>query len=503
MFVLTLPIISPAQIWVVRYNGPGDSADAASAIAVDNAGNIYVTGESVGSGTDSDYATVKYDASGMEKWVARYNGTDNGADWANAITLDNSGNIYITGASVGSGIYEDYATVKYDASGVEQWVARYNGPGNSYDAACATAVDNMGSVYVTGSSWGSGTFYDYATVKYSSLGVEQWVARYDGPVSRIDQARAIAVDGACNVYVTGESEGSGTFYDYATVKYDSSGVEQWVVRYNGPGNYFDEARAIALDNSGNIYVTGYSSGSGTFADYATVKYDSLGVEQWVARYHGPGNVWDLATAITLDNVGNIYVTGESVGSGTQEDYATVKYNSLGVEQWVARYDGPVSGNDRVRAIAVDGACNVYVTGESEGSGTFYDYATVKYDASGVEQWAARYNGPGNSYDAACATAVDNMGSIYVAGSSWGSGTGYDYATIKYSLTGIEENRLTVRKQDDMITATICRGILQLPASKTCKVFDIMGRIVEPGKIQTGIYFVEVDGVVTQRVVKVR
>ncbi len=97
----------------------------------------------------------------------------------------------------------------------------------------------------------------------------------------MDYAYAIALDNLGNIYVTGVSWGSGTDYDYATVKYDSSGVEQWVERYNGPGNGSDVARAIALDNSGNIYVTGVSWGSGTDYDYATIKYLQVGVEEEV------------------------------------------------------------------------------------------------------------------------------------------------------------------------------------------------------------------------------
>src|SRR2546430_1692201 len=68
---------------------------------------------------------------------------------------------------------------------------------------------------------------------------------------------------------------------------EGGGQEQWVARYNGPGNSVDEANSIAIDSAGNVYVTGKSFGSGTDYDYATVKYDSFGQEQWVARYNGP------------------------------------------------------------------------------------------------------------------------------------------------------------------------------------------------------------------------
>ena len=102
------------------------------------------------------------------------------------------------------------------------------------------------------------------------------------------------------------------------------------------------------------------------------------------------------------------------------------------EAWVRRYNGPGNGADSAYALALDSQGNVYVTGESTGSGTNYDYATRKYSPSGQLLWAKRYNGPGNSHDFAYALALDSQGNVYVTGASWGSGTGYDYATIRYS-----------------------------------------------------------------------
>jgi len=421
--------------WVARYNGPGNFYDYGQAIAVDNSGNVYVTGYSYGIGTRQDYATVKYAPDGTQLWVARYNGPGNSYDYVQAIAVDSSGNVYVTGRSMGSATVHDYdyATVKYDTNGNELWVARYNGPANSYDIAEAIAVDGSGDVYVTGRSVGSGTsYYDYATVKYAPDGTQLWVARYNGPGNSSDYAYAIAMDSSCNVYVTGQSWGSGTRYDYATVKYDTNGKECWVKRYDGPGNWYDYAYAIAVDNSGNVYVTGYSYGSGTSYDYATVKYAPDGTQLWVARYNGPGNSYDYVHAIAMDSLGNVYVTGYSYGSGTSYDYATVKYAPDGTQLWVARYNGPGNSHEYVHAIAMDSLGNVYVTGYSPGSGTSYDYATVKYAPDGTQLWVARYNGPGNSYDYGQAIAVDSSGNVYVTGWSIGISTYFDYATVKYS-----------------------------------------------------------------------
>ncbi len=334
-----------------------------------------MTGESTGIGTAEDYATIKYNSAGQEQWVARYNGPGNFTDVAYAIAVDSSGNVYVTGQSDsgGQGSNYDYVTIKYNSDGQQQWLARYDGPGNDGDAAYAMAIDGSGNVYVTGVSIGSGTGADYATIKYNSAGQQQWVARYNGPANGDDYGYAIAVDSSGNVYVTGSSRGPGTDFDYATVKYNSAGQQQWAARYVGPGGSFGEARAIAVDGSGDVYVTGHSPGAGTADDYATIKYDSAGQQQWVARYNGPGNGGDEAHAIALDNSGNVYVTGQSYGEGGDTDCATIKYDPKGQEQWVIRYNGPGNPYDFAFAMAVDESANVYVTGESNA-----DYVTIKY-----------------------------------------------------------------------------------------------------------------------------
>jgi hypothetical protein len=259
----------------------------------------------------------------------------------------------------------------------QQWVAHY--PSAIDNQAFAIAVDGSGNVYVvTG---------DSATVKYNSTGQQQWAAYYPGT------AKAMAVDGSENVYVTGGNPGTGNS-DYATIKYNSAGQQQWIVTYNGPGNGDDHANAIAIDGSGNVYVTGASVGGDGYPHYATIKYNSAGQQQWVARYTGPALLQDEAAAIAVDGLGNVYVTGSS-----NEDYATIKYNAVGEQQWVARYDGGYQ--DFANAIAIDDSGNVYVTGYSG-----FDYATVKYDSSGGQLWIARYHGPGSGGAVPAAIAVD-------------------------------------------------------------------------------------------------
>jgi len=424
------------QQWIAHYNGPSNYFDYGSHVTLDTRGNVYVTGRSNESGKYEDYATVKYDSSGSQVWVARYNGPGNDYDKPEGIFVDASSNVYVTGYSDGGASGYDYATVKYGSDGSELWAERYNGPENDDDRAYDIVVDSVGNVVVTGRSPGPGTSYDCTTIKYNSSGTLQWAERYNDPSNRSDQAAALAIDASDNIYMTGGSVNSITMWDFITVKYQNSGTMMWNKRFDGPTcpeNGVDEAADITVDVSGNVYVTGRSTAGEYADDFVTVKYDPSGVELWVARYSGPTDD-DESRAITVDDAGNVYVTGKSGGSSC--NYATVKYNSSGKELWASSYSGASFYRDIATAIAVDTTGNVYVTGESFDSTTDYDYATVKYDPGGHELWAVRYNNKSDDKDRAVAIAVDAAGNVYVTGkSNFTFAIDLDYLTIKYDTDG--------------------------------------------------------------------
>lgn len=192
--------------------------------------------------------------------------------------------------------------------------------------------------------------------------VRDWVALHNGPGESRDTARAMAVDGAGNVYVTGDSR-SDFLYDYTTVKFDPAGNRLWAARFNGTGDGDDRALSIAADTAGNVVVTGHShSGMETGTDFATVKYDSNGNELWIAGYAGPGGSSDNPEKVAVDASGNVHVTGSRFGGGLPSDFVTIKYGPDGNERWVAIHaDGSAS------ALALDPAGNVHVTGNSSGA----------------------------------------------------------------------------------------------------------------------------------------
>ncbi len=420
--------------WVKIYRETEASASVATAIIVDDSGYVYVTGYS-GSSYNwiLDYATIKYSPTGDTIWLRRY-GELWDQDIARAIALDDSSNVYVTGYSEGS-----FATVKYSSGGDTLWARKFKDPANYNDGAYAIGVDKSGNVYIAGTIWYDTGQYDYTTVKYSSTGDIVWTKKYNGTGNGNDFASALVVDDSGNVYVTGQSRGESTWTDYATIKYSPSGDTSWVRRYNGTGNSHDFATAMAVDADGYVYVSGYSYGSGTGQDYATIKYAPNGDTLWVRRYSGLSNLADFVSAIKIDTNGNVYVTGQSYAfrGGLVSDFATIKYSSIGDTVWIRRSVAPVSGYDSASAIAVDDSGNVYVTGQSLTLGSYYNYATIKYSPTGDTLWKTRYSGTKPSYsDIPNAIAIDKSGNVYVTGVAdyycvYDRCNSTGYGTIKY------------------------------------------------------------------------
>ncbi|GEM_PF-610230 len=441
--------------WNVRYDNaikkgedmgfaiPTVAKKLAHSLVIDNAGNSYIAGYSDG-GTSSkfDFVTMKIDPFGNKHWTSRYNyATKNKDEKAYAIAVDGNGNVYVTGESDGGTSKIDALTVKYNSFGVFQWATRYNNVLiNKRDAGYAIGVSPANDVvYIAGESDGGTSKANFLVVAYDALtGTQLWVSTYNSASNKIDKAYALAVDASGDVVVTGESDGGITKIDYATVRYTGgalggSVVPGWPQRYNS-SNKKDYPFAITTDASHNVYVTGGSE-SPTASDYATVKYNSSGVQQWVSRYNNPSaNKNDIAYAIALDASNNVYVTGASEGSATKYDYATLKYNGSGTQQWVKRYNG--GKIDIARSIAVsDAEAAVFVTGGSEKSGSAkYDYVTLRYAMSdGTQSWAGNYNGTGSKVDVSYNIVASSTNSaLVVAGTSDGGTTKLDLAILQGS-----------------------------------------------------------------------
>lgn len=425
------------QVWVKQYTYQSFREDILNDMAVDNDGNIYVTGESGSSTTGFDYGTVKYSPNGTQNFAVRYNGTaGNKHDRSYAITTDNLGNTFVTGLTENTGISgNDIATIKYNSIGTEIWAKVYTSAGAVNDRGTDVAVDITGNVYVTGFVTTAAGNLDVITIKYNTSGIQQWAKQYHSGGTNSEVGNAITVDANGNVYVTG-STSSNAF----VLKYNTQGTQQWIVTYNGPMNAADYFDRIKVDGFGNVYAGGESSVGANNYDIVVVKITPAGSISWSKNYEGPDAGRDVLEDMVLDAAGNIYVTGASKGTTSYIDYITIKYNPEGTQLWAARYNGTGNQLDEAYAVVVDSIGNVYVTGQSFTNATKEDFATVKYNSDGVQQWVMKYDGPAHTEDYGKKIAIDQFGNIIVSGISH-EDLGVDYCTIKYSaLTGMQDHR---------------------------------------------------------------
>ncbi len=505
--------VDGALIWERSFNGPGNDGDQGTAIVADSDGNVIATGLSVG----SDYISGFY--------RAKYSGSDGAVIWSRwstnggtLLALDRRGNIVMAGrdyigsttvgvfsAADGALVWErilrqaqndapvaittgdngEVAVVRglaptyddYDLSitmlgndGRSIWQQRFDGPANASDRPSGLVMDSNGDVTVTGNSttvkysadsgaelWSQppgdliamdaggnvfisrfswrGTEYELSVTKYSPDGGVLWEQRRRGFAQARVTPSAMAVDQGGNLIVTGEAQVlHGTIYgaDYFTAKYAAAdGVLLWENVYNGLGNKDDLAKAVAVDREGNVFVTGVagSSTNDGFGNYYTAKYAAAdGRLLWDRTYFGLGNGTDDASAIAIDGLGNVIVTGAS-SNGANTDYATLKYAGAdGATLWERRFNGPANQGDRPTGLAMDREGNVVVTGDSSRSDGVTDFYTAKYEgASGAVLWEKRYADPAGEYSYDPKIALDADGNSIVSGYSGGG-----YHTAKYA-----------------------------------------------------------------------
>jgi WD40 repeat protein len=371
---------SGTQLWSSHYQGPGPYEDQAAAIAVSPDGSIvFVTGRSSTDASNLDYITLAYDAStGARVWKKRYSSALGlSFDEAAALGVSPDGStVFITGAADGGPAGTDYLTVAYAAgTGAQLWTARYAGA--FHDNARTLSVSPDGSaVFVSGFSVSS-TALDILTVAYDAdTGAELWKARYDGPTGREDQANAIGVspDGS-SLYVAGFSDGSNRKRDFITVAYKAaSGDQRWARRYNGPGDFNDNIKAMAVSPDGSrIFVTGYRTGHGG-RDFETIAYNAAGGRLWLRAYNGPTGNDDQATAVGVSPDGKqVFVTGYRRAVSRERSYATLAYRAgSGERRWESFLDG---GSPSALVVNPTGS-DVYVTGING-----VDFTTVAYSTS--------------------------------------------------------------------------------------------------------------------------
>jgi len=354
------------QQWARTYQGSGSSVDLPYGILADSLGNTYTV---LSSGIDFgpyDIITIKYDPQGSQQWIKVF---DSGlSDEPRDIEMDITGNICIGGLSGDQSII-----IKYNPAGDTLWVRKYSEPGYRFPGKSIT-VDSQNNVIIAGTrvtiSNGQTQYY---IIKYDSNGIFQWARTTS--FSAITSLTKVKTDLAGNVIVTGMSLGGRI----VTLKYSLGGTFQWQAVYQSPAIGGDTPFDMKVDKLNNVIVTGtgLTRISPVNYDYITIKYSSDGDSLWVKRNNGTGNANDEAYALDLDDSNNVYITGRSVGSHGLWDYYSIKYLPNGLQQWSLRYPDLMNSGGIAYNISVDKLFNIYITGISDSSNSS-GYVTIKY-----------------------------------------------------------------------------------------------------------------------------
>jgi len=361
-------------------------------------------------------------------------------DIAVDLVEDSFGNTYVTGTSFQIGLTEDwrydFATVKYNSVGDSVWVRRYNSLGE--DDAVAIGIDSQNNVYVTGNTYSSSI--RISTLKYDANGNELWARGYaDSILSPSINVNDMKVDKYGNVFLVCSD------YTYNArvgeiIKYNTNGDIEWIGKYYRGAHDVNSLLSIALDIQGNIYATGFTKDSGSASsDFLTVKYNQYGVLQWAARTDQTSG--DIAHCIHTDDFGNVYIAGYSKAQSNMYDFKIIKYNSNGIMQWTGSYAGrgeiDLFGNySRKKMIAEDKYGNIYVNFVSNSSGN-NDIATAKFSSYGEMMWIDLYDI--GTVDIASDIRTDSSRNIYVTGFSKYELSNNSFVILKYDSAGTIQN----------------------------------------------------------------
>ena len=432
--------ISSDIVWISDLQGDeldGDLGTGASINVQLVAGNHTLTASVTDAGGNSKKVTLNVKVI-VKRFTAWQFGSP-GQDAANSITTNSSGNIYIAGETLGSlpgntnvGSQDAYIA-KYDSSGNQIWIKQFGT--SEDDSAQSVATDNTGNVYITGytsgslpgnSSAGSG---DAFLAKYDGSGNQTFMKQFGS--SGFDSAQGVAIDSSGNVYIAGYTGGtllggsSAGGGDAFLTKYDSSGNQTFIKQFGSSGQ--DSVQSVTTDSSGNVYVTGYTSGNlpGNtkvgIQDAFLAKYDGSGNQTFMKQFGSPGQ--DYGRSVTTDSSGNVYVTGSTAGSlpgntkAGSYDAFLAKYDNSGNQTFIKQFGS--SEQDYGQGVATDSSGNVYIAGYTSGSLPGNNSAIVddaflaKYDSSGNRTFIKQFGSSGS--DTVDGVAIDNSSNVYIVG----------------------------------------------------------------------------------------
>jgi hypothetical protein len=457
------------RLWVARPpDAPGRSG-APTAIAVDEDGDVVVTGWVQDANGSTDYVTAKYRAiDGVPAWTllvggfARFDGAAGLSDTATDVAIDGDGDVVVTGfsqAGPGIGSGSRYATIKYDgATGFPAWSSLPNAVAihpTGGSRPFAVAIDSHDDVIVSGDSDGL-----FTTIKYDGDdGLIAWSGLPSGAAIHpaevdIGGVNAVTVDQDDDVIVVGGAQSQSPLGDTeaVTIKYAAAtgeilwtGLADGAARFGGGGQ--DVARAVAVASNGDIIVSGSMEAFLPSAvNNFVIRYDGAsGAPVWGALPDGaailPGLSATLSSIpdyggqhVVLDAIDDVRIAAVRAGSPSSDLLLAGVDGTNGSVTWLAdegstigltEYPGCSTEPGDGSMMAVDIVGNTYVAG-SGNSGNDFDVVTYKFDPSGALLWRRQWSAGVDSQDYACALALDPAGDVVVGGHSSGN-----FVALKY------------------------------------------------------------------------
>ncbi|SNB47720.1 fibronectin type III domain-containing protein [Geobacter sp. DSM 9736] len=475
------------KVWEKRYSTGGGSNNGCigNQARFDGSGNVIAVG-SVANGSNLDIYVVKYSAAnGSVMWQKTYDG---GLDEEPlGLAVDAAGDVYVTGYTYTLTGANDFFSARYaGATGTTVWQQLYDSGNGNTDMAVATGivVDPAGDVFVTGYTVTDGN-YDVRTIKYKrDTGNLLWQKAYNAPANKNDRPVGIGISPSGDVLVAGWSDSMANDLDFIILKYDrgvlnpATGLTATAVsptsialawydnsstedgfkierKLGETGSWSQitvaSANATSFTDTGlspdNTYyyrVRSYNAASGDSSysneAHALTVFVTFTAPAWSFSYNNPDNTDDYANAIAVGADNNPIVTGYSNRNTGTFDYFTAKLNRGDRSIiWSDQYDDPDSEMDEAKCLAVDSNGNVIVSGVSQ---LFYPPAqrninsiyTIKYPAAGPpETWHGQYNGPGAIDDraTAIATTADGANNVVIIGYGKNASNNDDVYVIKY------------------------------------------------------------------------
>lgn len=366
----------------ISVDGGANGNDWAAGVALDGSGNLFVTGYVTVSGQGTNIWLAKYDSDLVLQASTTLNGSANADDWGYAIALDGSGHLYVVGYVTEAGQDHNIWLAKYDSNLVLRKQITVNGSANSIDEGYGIIFDGAGNLYVAG------------TVAETGQGYNIWIARYDtnlnllvsttinGPGNNTDKGRFLALDGSGNLFVSGSVTQAGSGYDIWLGKFDTSLnlLKQSIVA--GPTTGEDKGYGILFDRTNDtLYVTGTLTEPGQGYNIWLATFDiDLNLLKSVTR-NGPVNGEDVSYSMVLDRSRNLYQTGVYTENRGGSNVWIAEYNTNLKLQFHTTYDGPANGYDSGAGIVRGLSQDLYVSGfVTEASGD-YDIWLAHYRVS--------------------------------------------------------------------------------------------------------------------------